>query len=136
MAPIPIFIKLGTAILRVAASQVKNLLKKGGKEIKNPSLKQKKDSIPLSQLGKDTKSPRGANVKTKGKKSDPNYKETPPRKELNPTEDIKLKPDLKEDLPFDPKEEKMVRHRMNKSGGMIKKNKMYAYGGRVAKYKG
>ncbi len=30
----------------------------------------------------------------------------------------------------------MVRHRMNKSGGMIKKNKMYAYGGRVAKYKG
>ncbi len=42
MAPIPIFIKLGTAILRVAASQVKNLLKKRWKRNKNPSLKTKK----------------------------------------------------------------------------------------------
>ena len=63
-----IFIKLGTAILRVAAGQAKNLFKKGGKEIKNPSLKQKQESIPLSELGKkSTKSSRGANVKTKGK---------------------------------------------------------------------
>ena len=57
------------------------------------------------------------------------------RKELNPKEDIKLESDLERDLPWNPKEEKMIRHHM-KSGGMIKKNKKYAYGGRVAKYKG
>ena len=136
MAPIPIFIKLGTAILRVAAGQAKNLFKKGGKEIKNPSLKQKQESIPLSELGKkSTKSSRGANVKTKGKKPDSRFKKESPRKELNPKEDIKLESDLERDLPWNPKEEKMIRHHM-KSGGMIKKNKKYAYGGRVAKYKG
>ena len=52
-------VRFGPAIMRIAKKELGNWVKKGAKEIKKPTISQKKESIVPSQLGKEVKKPKG-----------------------------------------------------------------------------
>jgi len=52
-------VRFGPAIMRIAKKELGNWVKKGAKEIKKPTISQKKESIVPSQLGKEVRKPKG-----------------------------------------------------------------------------
>jgi len=76
-------VRLGPAIMRVAKKELGNWLKQGAKEIKKPTLNQKKESIVPSQLGKEVTKP-----KRHRDYYSPNVGDV--KRKLNPKKDIKM----------------------------------------------
>ena len=84
-------VRFGPAILRVAKKELANWVKKGGKEIKKPSMSQKKESIVPDQLGEQVKKPKGyTDARTQQPKTPKKYRERQPPlpKPLDPKKDI------------------------------------------------
>ena len=135
------FIRFGPAILRVAKEATKKWVKQGGKEIKNPTLKQKKKSIVPSQLGKEVKKSKSSTKSKQGGKSSDRAYVKERYDPLDPSKDIGF--GEPEDVETPSARHKMIGGRKapihgnvsswRASGGSVKK-KNYAYGGRVAKY--
>ena len=94
-------VRFGPAIVRVAKKELANWVKKGGKEIKKPTVSQKRESIVPSQLGKQVKKPKG-------------YTDAPSRQPKTPKKYLERQP--KEPTPLDPKKDLTF----TASGGSVK----------------
>jgi len=84
-------VRFGPAILRVARKELPNWMKKGAKEIKKPTVAQKKESIVPDQLGKQVKKPKSyTDAPTQQPKTPKQYRERQPKEPtpLDPKKDI------------------------------------------------
>jgi len=95
-------VRFGPAIVRVAKKELANWVKKGGKEIKKPTVSQKRESIVPSQLGKQVKKPKGyTDAPSRQPKTPKQYLERQPKSKdpLDPAKDLNFVSDY-EDIPF------------------------------------
>ena len=103
-------VRFGPAIVRVARKELANWLKQGGKEIKKPTVSQKRESVVPSQLGKRI----GSIGKGVTRRKPKGYTDAPSQQPKTPKKYLERQP--KEPTPLDPKKDLTF----TASGGSVK----------------